>query len=58
MTRIILITTLLHTPSAFGDERATAIVLGCIAKYQATLRKRALKLGRRLFGARVLDLTV
>ena len=55
---VVLRATLLHTPSAFGDERATAIVLGCIAKYQATLRKRALKLGRRLFGARVLDLTV
>jgi CHAD domain-containing protein len=41
--------TLLQTPSAFGDERTTTIVLGCIEKYQATLRKQALKLGARLF---------
>jgi CHAD domain-containing protein len=46
---VLLRATLLEAPSRFGDEHATAIVLGCLEKYEATLRKRALKLGERLF---------
>jgi CHAD domain-containing protein len=46
---VLLRATLLEAPSTFGDERATSVVLGCMEKYQATLRKRALKLGERLF---------
>jgi hypothetical protein len=46
---VLLRTTLLRAPSTFGDERATSVVLGCMEKYQATLRKRALKLGESLF---------
>ena len=42
-------TTILHRPDHFGDARATATVLGCIAKDQASLRRRALALGHRLF---------
>jgi CHAD domain-containing protein len=42
--------TILDAPAHFGNARATAVVLGCVAKYQATLRRRALKLGGRLFG--------
>jgi hypothetical protein len=29
----------------------TAVVLGCMAKYQATLRRRALRYGRQLFAS-------
>ena len=29
----------------------TAVVLGCVAKYQTTLRRRALKSGRQLFAS-------
>jgi CHAD domain-containing protein len=46
---VVLRATVLDAPSTFGDERTTAIVLGCIEKYHATLRKRSLMLGRRLF---------
>ena len=46
---VLLRATLLSAPSTFGDERATAVVLGCIEKYQAALRRRALNLGGRLF---------
>jgi CHAD domain-containing protein len=46
---VLLRTTLLESPSTFGDERVIAIVLGCIEKYQATLRRSALRLGERLF---------
>ncbi len=44
--------TILEAPPRFGDARATAVVLGCVAKYQAMLRRRALKLGDRLFTTR------
>jgi CHAD domain-containing protein len=46
---VVLRETILATPSRFGTEAAIAVVLGCIEKYQATLRRRALKQGRRLF---------
>jgi CHAD domain-containing protein len=46
---VLLRMTVLEDPSKFGDERATAVVLGCIEKYLASLRKRALTLGQRLF---------
>jgi CHAD domain-containing protein len=49
---VLLRATVLKAPSEFGDKRATSVVLGCMAKYQATLRKRALKLGERLFAGR------
>lgn len=34
-----------------AEERMTAVVLGCVAKYQTTLRRRALKSGRQLFAS-------
>jgi CHAD domain-containing protein len=40
---------ILAAPSRFGGARTTDIVLGCIVKYQAWLRARCLKLGRRVF---------
>jgi CHAD domain-containing protein len=46
---VVLRDTILATPSRFGTEPAIAVVLGCIEKYQATLRRRALEQGRRLF---------
>jgi hypothetical protein len=44
--------TMLNRPAQFGDARANAAVVGSIALYQATLQKRALKLGDRLFARR------
>jgi CHAD domain-containing protein len=46
---VVLREAILAKPVQFGDERTVAIILGCIAKYQTTLRRRALKDGRRLF---------
>jgi len=46
---VLMRETILRTPARFGDQRATTLVLGCVAKYQTTLRRRALKLGDRLF---------
>ena len=46
---VLLRTTILSAPARFGRDRANALALGCIAKYQTTLRKRALSLGDRLF---------
>jgi CHAD domain-containing protein len=46
---VVLRDTILEEPSRFGTEAAIAVVLGCIEKYQATLRRRSLKEGRRLF---------
>jgi CHAD domain-containing protein len=43
---------LLDAPDRFGGARATALVLGCIAKHQPSLRGRALKLGHRMFRAK------
>jgi CHAD domain-containing protein len=40
---------LLKAPARFGDHRTTTLVLGCVARYQTMLRRRALKLGGRLF---------
>lgn len=39
-------------PSQFGDGSSAAAILGCIEKYQATLRRRALAQGRRMFAAK------
>jgi hypothetical protein len=46
---VLLRATILEAPSRFGDERTTAIVLGCMEKYQATLRRRAARGGQDLF---------
>jgi CHAD domain-containing protein len=46
---VLLRTTILSAPARFGTDRSTALVLGCDARYQTTLRRRALKLGHRLF---------
>src|SRR5580765_385584 len=46
---VILRTAIQNAPARFGDERSTALVLGCIAKYSTLLRRRALKLGQPLF---------
>jgi hypothetical protein len=48
---VVLRATLLEAPARFGDERMTAVVLGCVAKYQTTLRRRALRYGRQLFAS-------
>jgi len=40
---------ILAAPDRFGDARTIDIVLGCIVKYQAWLRKRSLRLGHRMF---------
>jgi hypothetical protein len=48
---VVLRATILEAPARFGDERMTAIVLGCVAKYQTTLRRRALRYGRQLFAS-------
>jgi CHAD domain-containing protein len=48
---VMLRATILEAPARFGDERMTAVVLGCVAKYQTTLRRRALKTGRQLFAS-------
>jgi hypothetical protein len=46
---VLLRRTILKNPARFGDEKATALVLGCVAKFQASLRRRALRLGDRAF---------
>ena len=46
---VILRTAIQNAPARFGDERSTALVLGCIAKFSTLLRRRALKLGQPLF---------
>ncbi|HEY7292254.1 MAG TPA: CHAD domain-containing protein [Vicinamibacterales bacterium] len=43
---------LLEDPSRFGDERATAVILGCAEKFQKSLRRRALREGHALFDAK------
>ena len=48
---VVLRATILEAPARFGDERMTAVVLGCMAKYQTTLRRRALKRGDQLFAS-------
>lgn len=45
----VLRATILEDPDRFGDARTTALVLGCVVKYQTMLRQRALKLGTRMF---------
>lgn len=44
--------TILAAPGRYGDARSTAMVLGCILRYQSALRSRALRLGARLFSER------
>jgi hypothetical protein len=46
---VLLRATILKRPTRFGDEQGTAVVLGCLDKYQSSLRRRALKLGERVF---------
>jgi hypothetical protein len=46
---VLLRGTILDRPESFGDEKTTAVVLGCAAKYQASLRRRAVKAGERAF---------
>jgi CHAD domain-containing protein len=46
---VLLREAILSAPARFGDERTTALVLGCIAKYITALRRRSLKLGERTF---------
>jgi CHAD domain-containing protein len=46
---VLLRATILKRPTRFGDEKGTAVVLGCLDKYQNSLRRRALKLGDRAF---------
>jgi CHAD domain-containing protein len=46
---VVLRNTILEAPTRFGGEGPIAVILGCITKYQAALRRRALKQGRRLF---------
>jgi hypothetical protein len=48
---VVLRATILEAPARFGDERMTAGVLGCMAKYQTTLRRRALKCEDQLFAS-------
>jgi CHAD domain len=49
---VLLRAAILAAPARFGDERNTAVILGCVAKYHATLRRRALKLGVRMFAGK------
>ena len=51
---VVLRATILEAPARFGDERMTAVVLGCVAKYQTALRRRALKRGGQLFARKQL----
>jgi CHAD domain-containing protein len=46
---VVLRDAILKAPARFGDQRTVAVILGCIEKYQASLRRRALVQGRRLF---------
>jgi CHAD domain-containing protein len=46
---VLLRATILKRPTRFGDEKGTAVVLGCLEKYQSSLRRRALKFGDRAF---------
>jgi CHAD domain-containing protein len=46
---VVLRDAILKTPARFGDQRTVAVILGCIEKYQVSLRRRALEQGRRLF---------
>jgi CHAD domain-containing protein len=48
---VLLRAAILSAPARFGDERTTALVLGCIAKYNTALRRRALKSGERTFAS-------
>jgi CHAD domain-containing protein len=45
----MLQTVLLDGGAAYGDAKTKALILGCIARSQASLRSRALRLGHRTF---------
>jgi hypothetical protein len=49
---VLLRTAILTAPARFGDERTTALVLGCVTKYHTSLRGRALELGGRVFASK------
>jgi hypothetical protein len=46
---------LLAAPGRYGSARDTTLVLGCITKRQATLRRKTIALGRRMFADRPQD---
>jgi CHAD domain-containing protein len=46
---VLLRTAILAEPQRFGDARGVATILGCIDKRLSTLRRRAVRRGRRLF---------
>src|SRR5215471_1507872 len=48
----LLRSAILEQPRQFGDARTVALILGCIDKRQATLRRRAILRGRRLFSTK------
>lgn len=54
---MILKDAILTEPARYGDARGTALVLGCIDKYQVALRTQALARGRRLFAAKPAELS-
>jgi CHAD domain-containing protein len=45
----LLRSAILEQPRQFGEARIVALILGCIDKRQATLRRRATRRGRQLF---------
>jgi len=46
---VLLRSAILEHPRQFGNARTVALILGCIDKRQATLRRRSVRRGRRLF---------
>jgi hypothetical protein len=46
---VVLKATLLKSAQTYGNQRGLVVVLGCAEHYQFTLRKRATRLGGRLF---------
>jgi len=46
---VLLRSAILEQPRQFGNARTVALILGCIDKRQATLRRRTVRRGRRLF---------
>jgi hypothetical protein len=48
---VVLRSTLLAVEQHVADSRTTALLFGCITKYQAWLRQRTLRLGHRMFNA-------
>jgi CHAD domain-containing protein len=48
---VVLKATLLKSAQTYGNQRGLVVVLGCAEHYQFILRKRATRLGGRLFAA-------